>query len=164
MQKDSPTSKRAGRDTTAAEDLSGLHLWLILWKAYRSVEGHALASISRMGLGLSDFAVLEVLLHKGSQPVNTLGKKILLTSGSITTAIDRLAAKGLVRRVILQEDQRIRLVELTAEGKNLITCAFSQHREDMEKAAAALSPSERRQLIRLLKKLGLAAANQAPFE
>lgn len=157
MQKNSPTLRRAGRGIPAAEDLSGLHLWLILWKAYRSVEGHALASIAGMGLGLSDFAVLEVLLHKGPQPVNTIGKKILLTSGSITTAIDRLAAKGLVRRAASLEDQRVRLVELTAEGRKLITCAFSQHREDMEKPTAALSPTERRQLMQLLKKLGRSA-------
>ena len=39
---------------------------------------------------MSDFAVLEALLHKGAQPVNVIGKRVFLTSGSITTAIDRL--------------------------------------------------------------------------
>lgn len=34
--------------------------------------------------------VLEALLHKGPLPVNALGEKVLLTSGSITTAVDRL--------------------------------------------------------------------------
>ena len=143
------------------EDTSGLHLWLVLWKAYRALETRAFQSISGLGIGLSDFAALELLLHKGPQPVNTIGKKILLTSGSITSTIDRLEAKGLVRRTISSQDQRIRIVELTPEGKKLITCAFSQHQQDMEHSAAALSPSERRQLLKLLKKLGLSAAENA---
>ena len=154
------TTHSPNTSTPATEDLSGLHLWLILWKACRALENQALASIAGLGLGLSDFAALELLLHKGPQPVNTIGKKIMLTSGSITTSIDRLAAKGLVRRALSPKDQRVRLVQLTAKGRKIITCAFSQHRKDMEQAAAALSPSERRQLTRLLKKLGRSAANQ----
>ncbi len=142
------------------EDLSGLHLWLILWKAYRALESHSFQSIAGLGIGLSDFAALELLLHKGPQPVNTIGKKIMLTSGSITSTIDRLEAKNLVRRAFSPSDQRVRIVQLTPEGRKLISCAFTQHRKDMEHAAAALNPAERRQLIRLLKKLGLSAANQ----
>ena len=160
MQKNLPTPDSPGSSAQATEDLSGLHLWLILWKAYRAVEHLAFQSIAGLGIGLSDFAALELLLHKGPQPVNTIGKKILLTSGSITTTIDRLEAKGLVRRTHLPTDQRVRLVQLTPEGKKLISCAFSQHREDMEQAATARSPSERRQLTRLLKKYGLSAASQ----
>jgi MarR family 2-MHQ and catechol resistance regulon transcriptional repressor len=142
------------------EDLSGLHLWLILWKAYRALETHSFQSIAGLGIGLSDFAALELLLHKGPQPVNTIGKKIMLTSGSITSTIDRLEAKNLVRRTTSPADQRVRIVELTPEGHKLIACAFTQHRKDMEQAAAELSPAERRQLIRLLKKLGISAAQK----
>ena len=162
MQKDLTITHLPENTDPDAEDLSGLHLWLILWKAYRALEQHSVQSIAGLGIGLSDFSALELLLHKGPQPVNTIGKKIMLTSGSITTTIDRLAAKGLVRRALSPEDQRVRLVQLTAKGRKIITCAFSQHRKDMEQAAAALSPSERRQLTRLLKKLGRSAANQTP--
>lgn len=162
MQKNLPTPTNTPEATApAAEDLSGLHLWLILWKAYRALENHSFQSIAGLGIGLSDFAALELLLHKGPQPVNTIGKKILLTSGSITSTIDRLEAKGLVRRVLSPQDQRVRLVQLTPAGRKLISCAFTQHRKDMEQAAAALSPTERRQLTRLLKKLGRSAAGQS---
>jgi MarR family 2-MHQ and catechol resistance regulon transcriptional repressor len=160
MKNDSPTPAPSPPNASTPQDLTGLHLWLILWKAYRALEQHALDSITGLGLGLSDFAALEVLLHKGPQPVNTIGKKILLTSGSVTTTIDRLEAKNLVRRASSAQDQRVRLVQLTPAGKKLISCAFAQHRKDMEQAAAALSPTERRQLTRLLKKLGLSAASQ----
>jgi MarR family 2-MHQ and catechol resistance regulon transcriptional repressor len=139
-------------------DTSATHVWLVLWKAARAVEQNAISSVSRLGLGLSDFAVLEVLLHKGPQPVNVIGKKILLTSGSITTAIDRLESRKLVHRTPHPEDMRARLVQLTDKGKRLIECAFRQHALDMEQTMAVLTPSERLELTRLLKKVGIFAA------
>jgi MarR family 2-MHQ and catechol resistance regulon transcriptional repressor len=134
------------------------HVWLILWKAAHAVEQNAIASVSALGLGLSDFAVLEVLLHKGPQRVNVIGRRILLTSGSITTAIDRLERRKLVERKTNTADQRVRLVQLTKEGKKLIECAFEQHARDMEETMAALTPEDRLELMRLLKKVGLFAA------
>jgi MarR family transcriptional regulator, 2-MHQ and catechol-resistance regulon repressor len=134
-----------------AEDTSAIHVWLILWKASKAMEQIALRSISRSGLGLSDFAILELLLHKGPQPVNVIGKKILLTSGSITTAVDRLAAKKLVRRENAPADRRSRIVELTPSGRRTIVRAFQQHSADLEQALAHLSPPDRLWLIRLLK-------------
>lgn len=147
-------------DEKDSGELAGIHVWLILWKAAYSVEQSALNSVSALGLGLSDFAVLEVLLHKGPQPVNVIGKKILLTSGSITTAIDRLESRKLVRRTPHREDRRARLVELTRDGRRLIECAFRRHALDMEEIIAVLSPEERAELIRLLKKLGKFAASK----
>jgi MarR family transcriptional regulator, 2-MHQ and catechol-resistance regulon repressor len=140
------------------DDASGTHVWLVLWKAARAVEQNAMNSVSGLGLGLSDFAVLEVLLHKGPQPVNVIGKKILLTSGSITTAIDRLELRKLVQRTPHPEDQRARIVRLTGQGKQLIEDAFRQHALDMEETMGVLTPGERRELTRLLKKVGIFAA------
>lgn len=115
-------------------------------------------SVATLGLGLSDFAVLEVLLHKGSLPVNTVGKKILLTSSSITAAIDRLETRKLLRRVTTPRDRRSRIVELTDAGRRLIKRAFQKHAMDMEETMAVLKTNERAELVRLLKKLGLWAA------
>jgi MarR family 2-MHQ and catechol resistance regulon transcriptional repressor len=101
-----------------------------------------------------------VLLHKGPQPVNVIGKKILLTSGSITTAIDRLESRRLVHRTPHPEDQRARLVQLSEKGERLIRCAFRQHALDMEETMAVLPPSDRVELVRLLKKVGTFAAGR----
>ncbi len=137
---------------------SGTRVWLVLWKAARAIEQNALASIAESGLGLSDFAVLEALLHKGPQPVNTIGKRVLLTSGSITSAIDRLEARKLVHRIVDEEDSRSRIVHLTATGRRLIKTAFRRHTCDMEDTLAVLNAEERVELIRLLKKAGMWAA------
>jgi len=79
-----------------ADHESALHAWLILWKASHAVRENALRQIASTGLGLTDFAVLELLLHKGPSPVNVIGSKVFLTSGSVTTAIDRLENRNLV--------------------------------------------------------------------
>ncbi len=140
---------------------SAAHVWLVLWKASRAVEQNALRSIEGSGLGLSDFAVLEALLHKGPLAVNAIGRLVLLTSGSITTAIDRLEAKRLVRRSVDPEDSRARIVALTAAGRRLIATAFRKHERDLEEVMAILDPPELTELIRLSKKLGLWAQTLA---
>ena len=138
-------------------EATGIHLWLVLWKAYEAVRRHAERHIHSLGLGFSDFAVLEVLLHKGPTPVNTIGELVHLTSGSITAAIDRLEQKSLVARCTDPSDRRARVVHLTPEGRALIECAFRDHAAAMEAAAGGLSAAERGAAVALLKKLGLGA-------
>ena len=138
-------------------DTSGVHLWLIVWKTYMALREHAERHIESLGLGLSDFGVLESLLHKGPLPVNTIGGMLQLTSGSITAAIDRLESKGFVQRNCGVEDRRTRMVHLTDAGRRLIEGAFRTHEEAMERATSVLDPQERARLIELLKKLGLGA-------
>ena len=133
-------------------------VWWVLRKAAHAIEQNAVRSISALSLGLSEFAVLEMLLHKGPQPVNVIGKRVLLTSGSITAAVDRLESKKLVRRTADTVDLRARIVQLTETGRRLIERAFQQHATDMEETMAVLRSSERTELARLLKKAGMWAA------
>ena len=146
-------------DVTSLSGGTGVHVFLVLWKALHAVEAYAVSSIAGQGIGATDFAVLEALLHKGPLPVNEIGRKVLLTSGSITTAVDRLEAKGLVERRAHGSDRRARIVHLTRQGARLITRAYAQHAADIERlAAASLTKAERATLIRLLKKFGYTAA------
>ena len=138
---------------------SGVHVFLVLWKAAHAAEGYAEKSISELQMCGSDFAVLEALLHKGPLPVNEIGKKVLLTSGSITVAVDRLETKGLVERRAHGTDRRARMVHLTKAGRKVITRVYADHAADMERlASASLTRAERETLIRLLKKIGYEAA------
>jgi MarR family 2-MHQ and catechol resistance regulon transcriptional repressor len=140
---------------------SGVHVWLVLWKAAQAVEAYAKGSIADLDLCGSDFAVLEALLHRGPLLVNQIGKKVLLTSGSITVAVDRLEAKGLVERRAADDDRRARVVHLTRAGKKLVTRVYAEHAADMERLASELSASERTTLINLLKKIGYKAAAES---
>jgi MarR family transcriptional regulator, 2-MHQ and catechol-resistance regulon repressor len=144
--------------TNPGQDSTGVHVWLVLMKAFQALFPHAEESIKRTELGDSDFRVLEALLHKGPLPVNTIGPKVWLTPGSISVAVDRLVEKGLVSRKDHPDDRRVRRVELTAKGRALITRGFREHAAVMEAAVGVLSKNERLTLLRLLKKLGKHAA------
>src|SRR5258705_8521878 len=139
MKKDSPTP---------------VHTWLVMMKAMQAITRYVLADLKESGLGISDFAVLEVLLHKGPLPVNVIGPKVNLTPGSISVAIDRLLAKGLVSREESSEDRRVRIVALTPRGKGVITPIFKEHVAAIEKVFAGVSRDELRQLGQQLKRVG----------
>jgi MarR family 2-MHQ and catechol resistance regulon transcriptional repressor len=134
------------------------HAWLVMLKAMRALTRYAAAGIEGTGLGDSDFRVLEVLLHKGPLPVNTIGPIVDLTPGSISIAVDRLVTRGLVSRVESAEDRRVRIVSLTPEGKDLIVPAFRKHSGQMKRLFSELSPEELRGLEVALKKVGKRAA------
>jgi MarR family transcriptional regulator, 2-MHQ and catechol-resistance regulon repressor len=134
------------------------HVWLVMMKAMRALTRYAAAGIEDTGLGLSDFGVLELLLHKGPLPVNTIGPIVGLTPGSISIAVDRLVARGLVSRVESAEDRRVRIVALTRRGKDLIVSAFRKHSGQMKRVFSELSPEELRGLEVALKKVGKRAA------
>src|SRR5258705_11715323 len=105
------------------------HVWLVMMKAMRALTRYATTGIEETGLGLSDFGVLELLLHDGPLPVNTIGPFVDLTPASISIAVDRLVAKGLVSRVESAEDRAVRIVALTPRGRGLIVSAFRKHSE-----------------------------------
>src|SRR6266446_6863458 len=134
--------KRAATRKRAA-DVSGTHLWLVMMKAHRALERLAIQSIESSEVGLSDFAVMEMLLHKGPQPVNQIGRRVELTSGAITTAVDRLESLGLVTREAHPSDRRARIVRLTTAGKKQAAKIFARHKTVMNLAASGLSRTER---------------------
>ena len=133
-------------------------LWTVFAKAHRALSVHVEASVARHGLGLSDFMALEALLHKGPLTVGEIGARVLLTSGSMTAAVDRLEKQGLVRREFIEQDRRSRVIHLTAKGQRLVKAVFDAHSRDLESLMGALDSGDRAQLYELLKKLGLSAA------
>jgi len=133
--------------------IKGTQAWLALWRVTRSIESHARHSVESDGLCLSDFAVLEALLHKGPLSVGELGRRVLLTSGSITASIDRLERDGLVQRATTSTDRRSRIVHLTSAGRDLIDERYMTHARDMEQPFATLTDTEMRTLVRILTKL-----------
>ena len=134
-----------------------VHVWLVMMKATQALGNYAAAGIREAGLGDSDFRVLEVLLHKGPLPVNTIGPKVNLTPGSISVAIDRLYRKGLVTRTERADDRRVRIVDLTPSGRKLIVPAFKKHAAAMEEVFFPLNSTELQGLEAALKRVGMRA-------
>src|SRR6266704_760646 len=152
--------KRAATRKRAA-DVSGTHLGRVLMKAHRALGRLATQRIESFEVCLSEFAIMELLLHKGPQPVNEIGRRIELTSGAITTAVDRLESRGLVTREAHPSDRRARIVRLTVTGEAQAAKIFAGHKAAMDLAASGLSKTERATLIELLKKFGTSAVARA---
>src|SRR5436853_7794697 len=139
-------------------DIDAPGLWVVLARCHRALGRIAEHSIEETGLCLTDFAALEALLHKGPLTITEMQAKVLLHSGSMTAAVDRLEKKSLVVRTPAPGDRRAKVLELTPEGRRVVETAFRRHAAELEGAMAVLNLREKRQLYALLKKLGLFAA------
>ncbi|MED4971745.1 MarR family transcriptional regulator [Geobacillus sp. G4] len=137
-----------------------LKLFIVLSRAYRSVSDQVNKSIQAFGVNPTEFAVLELLYHKGDQPLQQIGEKILLASGSITYVIDKLENKGLIIRRACERDRRVTYASITDSGRRFIQRVFPEHAETIHETVAALTPEEKEQAIALLKKLGYGAKSR----
>jgi MarR family transcriptional regulator, 2-MHQ and catechol-resistance regulon repressor len=95
--------------------------------------------------------VLKILARNPMQ-MNELGHELLVSSPTITSLIDRMEKKGIVKREDCKDRRKIE-IQLTAEGKKLHEKAIEQYRELLQKSFSVLTPEETTELLRLLKKL-----------
>ncbi|QAY68062.1 MarR family winged helix-turn-helix transcriptional regulator [Paenibacillus protaetiae] len=137
-----------------------LKLMVVLSKAYKTVMDQAIKDMKRHGLSASEFTVLELLYHKGRFPLQQIGSKILVTSGSITYNIDKLERKGYLKRVPCDTDRRVTYAEMTDEGRSFFDAIFPKHAEALTDTLSGLTDDEKSQAIELLKKLGLEAQSK----
>lgn len=145
------TSSEAKDFTSAAS------LWLVMMKAYRSMEAYIEGTVAAQGIGLSDFMIMEMLLHKGPMSMSQIGEKVLLANPSMTAAADRLEKLGYISRCSGAADRRVRTIDLTKEGRKVIRRIFTQHEQDLEEVMSEVCPSMREPVRTALKRIGLAA-------
>lgn len=145
---------------TSADRITAPQLWWVVTRGHHAIRLLAERSITNTGLCLTDFAALEALLHKGPLTITQIQEKVLLASGSMTAAIDRLEKRGLVVRNSTSSDRRARIVELTPKGERMAGECFAKHARDLEQLMSVLSGREKQQLYTLLKKIGLLAAQK----
>lgn len=136
-----------------------LKLFVVLNRALQSIQKKVVKDIKRYGLNLTEFAVLELLYNKGEQPIQKIGKKVLLASSSITYVVDRLEEKKFIKRRACPNDRRVIYAHLTDEGKELMEKTFPEHEEAISKIFGGLTIEEKKELIHQLKKLGTYAEN-----
>lgn len=136
---------------------SELKLYVVLSRAYRALLAHDTRDVRRYGLNLTEFAVLELLYHKGPQPLQQIGDKILITTGTITYVVDKLEQKSLLYRQPCGEDRRKTYAVLTDAGQALLESVFPRHARALEYAIGGLTSEEQEVAIALLKKLGRSA-------
>ncbi len=133
---------------------SSLKLFVVLAKAYRAIIEQAEMDIKSKGLNLTDFAVLELLFHRGKQPMQKIGDKILMTSGSITYIVNKLEKKGYLVREASPNDRRVTYASISDQGRELLSSIFPAHWEKLKTIMNGLNDEEKDTAIELLKKLG----------
>ena len=144
---------------TAEQPNSALKLFIVLSRAQKVIHECTNQFIQENGLNPTEFAVLELLYHKGKQPLQQIGNKILLASGSITYVVDKLEGRGYVKRVSSPTDRRVTYAEVSEKGTKFMDEIFPRHEKQLESLMGALSEDEKLQVIELLKKLGLSIKN-----
>jgi MarR family 2-MHQ and catechol resistance regulon transcriptional repressor len=124
-------------------------------RAAESVSGRVESHLSVRGLTVSQFGVLETLLHLGPLYQKDLGRKILKSGGNVTMVVDNLEKRGLVKRVRDEDDRRHYSVQLTAKGRRLIDSFFPDHVARVVREMNVLTKAELEELGRICKKVGL---------
>ena len=110
--------------------------------------------VAQYGLNPTEFSVLELLYHRGQQPIQLIGKKVLIASSSITYVVDKLEAKNYVIRKACPEDRRVTFAELTAVGRQLMDEIFPKHEQVINQAFQGMDQREMEEMIRTVKKIG----------
>ena len=140
----------------STEDVKqSLKLFIVLSRAQKAINESANQFFHQNGLNPTEFAVLELLYHKGRQPLQQIGNKILLASGSITYVVDKLEKRGYLNRVSCATDRRVTYAEISDAGNAFMAEIFPKHEERLHETMGALTSEEKEQAIELLKKLGL---------
>ena len=137
------------------ESKQSLKLYIVLSRAHKAITETTNQFIQQQGVNPTEFGVLELLYHKGSQTLQQIGQKILLASGSITYVVDKLENRGYLVRNSCPNDRRVTYAEITDTGKAFMEEVFPLHEARMHELMDVLTPEEKECAIELLKKLGL---------
>jgi len=149
---------RARAPEVPPAERDALKLWVVLSRAYAAIFVRAAADVARHDLTLAEFGVLEALYHKGRMLLGEVQRSLLVSSGGVTYLVDRLEARGLVRREACPGDRRARYAALTDAGTSFVRDAFPEHAAALRDTLGALTREEQREVARLLKRLGRGAA------
>ncbi len=141
-------------DGTETEERA-LNVQITLQRAADAVQKNC-RTFRAEGLTASQFGTLDALYHLGPMHQNKISEKNLKTEANMTTVIDNLEERDLVKRKQDPEDRRCHLVCLTENGRELFESIFPEHVERVVDAVDALTADEQETLIRLCKKLGRA--------
>ena len=126
---------------------------IALARAVKEIDKWVRPHLARQGLGGTEFAVLEVLYHKGPLALGEIRDRILVTGASTTYIVKKLEDRGLMRRRTSATDQRVVFGELTPKGRMLMDKVFPAHVDRLRQVTGGLSASDKRAAAQLLRRL-----------
>ncbi|GAB2699152.1 MarR family winged helix-turn-helix transcriptional regulator [Nocardia thraciensis] len=111
---------------------------------------------AQFGLEYWEFDVLSTLRRSGGPDGLTAGaliKTTMVTSGAITNRIDRMEAKGLVRRAADPKDRRTVRIQLSDKGRELIDKLMPLHADNQYRILGGMEREDLDHLVVLLRGL-----------
>ncbi len=138
-----------------SEEVAALDAYIKLMRAAESVTARLSRSMAGAGLTVSQFGVMEAVHHLGPLGQSTLGRKLLKSGANITTVVDNLQRRGLVRRERSGADRRCVTVHLTTQGNRAIGAFFPRHVRAIVDEMSSLTRAEQKTLGRHCRRLGL---------
>ncbi|TVQ20218.1 MAG: MarR family transcriptional regulator [Spirochaetaceae bacterium] len=130
-----------------------LPLVIAVSRAMRRIHAEPEALLRERGVTQAQFAVLELLLHKGEQTVGEIVERILTTPGNLTVVVRNLERSGLIVRRSDPHDRRIGRISLSDTGRSLISELFPEHAKAISRSLAILSQAEKRTIVRLMSRI-----------
>lgn len=136
------------------DDLQPMEVFGRLARIYKYIDAEILRCYSEFGLRQGEFDVLATLRRSGEPYTLTPGQlhqSMMLTSGAMTSRLDKLEQKGFICRSHSTEDRRAVNVRLTVEGKAKVEAALPAHMATQQQLLKGISAKDRQRLAALLK-------------
>jgi MarR family transcriptional regulator for hemolysin len=151
------THPPSGSTDTAADTEE----WRLMYEAYALLRKETDRALLPLGMTVAQAYVLAVLdIVRRPLPVTELARVMLQESPSVTRLVDRMSARGLVKRLDDPTDRRRSLVAATDRGKETLEQVRRPANETSSEAFGALTARERATLKRLLRKFTEAALDR----
>ncbi len=133
-----------------------------LVKCYQAFEASSAADIRAAGLTPPQFDIVATLGNTAGMTATELGEKTLITKGTLTGVVDRLAARGWVERVAHESDRRSQIIRLTPAGENLFRTVFPAHMDYLAERFAGTGAAEHARWREALHSLEKIFRKEAP--
>jgi MarR family 2-MHQ and catechol resistance regulon transcriptional repressor len=114
----------------------------LLSECYQRFEHLSGAHVRTVGLTPSQFDIIATLGNTDGMSFKELGAKTLIMKGTLTGVVDRLEAKGMVKRSVQTADRRSMIVQLTPAGEEEFERVFSPHVQHCKQMFSAYSDAD----------------------
>ena len=136
------------------EEIRAIDAYIKLQRSAESSAARATRHLTSAGLTFSQYGVLDILYHLGSLPLGQIAEKILKSEGNMTTVVDNLERRALVRRERNGKDRRVVTLSLKEAGQRVIEEVLPQHIQAIVEEMSILTAEEQETLSRLCRKIG----------
>lgn len=135
------------------ETALALSTWVEMMKAFNRIRSLELSLIEANGLTIGQFALLELLYHRGEQSIGAATKLSMSTPGNMTVVVKNLVKRGLITTHKNPSDKRSSTLSITEEGKSIMSSLFPEHSQRIKSFLSGLSSEEQKETKTLLRKL-----------